>query len=105
MPRGDAAHAFRAVAGPGRDLLRLRRGLNHRDHDAHCAGIEHGCDQGVMAAGHAHHRHDPEPAGGGDCVLMVSMPTPLCSVSSKTKSAPASASIVIRPGEKNSKAI
>src|SRR5689334_7347529 len=66
---GDTAHAFRAVAAPGGDLLRLRRALDHRDHNAHCAGIEHGRDQVVMAAGHADHGHDPEPAGGGDLHL------------------------------------
>lgn len=102
---GDAAYPFRPVVAPGSDLLRLHRGLDHWHRDAHPAGVEDRRHEVIMAPGTSTIGTMPRPREAAICILIVSMPTPLCSVSSSTKSAPASASIAIRPGAKDSRAI
>jgi hypothetical protein len=101
----DPAHALRAVSAPGRDLLRLRHGLNHRHHDARSTRVEHGSDEVIVAARHTHHRYDPEAAGRGDLRFDGFDANSAVLGIEQRKSAPASANIAIRPGEKNSKAI
>src|SRR5258708_6491762 len=66
---GEAAHALGPIAAPGGNLFGLFLGLDHRHHDAHGARVEHRRDQVVMRTRHAHHRHQADPARGGDLLL------------------------------------
>jgi hypothetical protein len=58
-----------------------------------------------VATRHTHHRYDPEAAGRGDLRFDGFDANSAVLGIEKDKIGTASASIVIRPGEKNSKAI
>ena len=61
--------AERRAAPPGRRIARARHdvrrflgGADHRHHHAQRADVERAGDEVILAARHAHHRHDVEPA-------------------------------------------
>ena len=68
---------------------RFGRGVDHRHHDAQRADIERPGDEVIFAARNTHHRDEPGPRHSAICTFSVSKPSPVCSMSKITNSAPA----------------
>ena len=66
---GRAAPARRRIAGRGDDLACLCRGLDHRDHDAHCAHIQAARNEVILQGRNPDHGHKADAAASGDLAL------------------------------------